>query len=141
MVGMNPDSGSEWETVQAGSLVIIALVIIEFGFVSVKENFFWRLEDNSFHQRYFPSSIYDKKAFYTHQSGPIRSLYLEPPGNSVFRNWNNLAQGPDSDFWNNIEVAPQPQVLNQIGMDQKIYSMQLQSVIMIIVEKWEFSFV
>ena len=99
------------------SLLIIALIIFEFGRVSWKENFFWRLEDNAFFEQNLPSSIYDREAFYTHRSGPVRSLYVEPAGNSVFRNHHNHAKGPDSFFWNSIEVAPLPQVPNPIGKD------------------------
>ncbi len=97
------------------SLLIIALSIFEFGNVSWKENFFWRLEDNAFYEQNFPATIYDREAFYTHRSAPIRSLYLEPSGNSVFRNHNLYAKGPDASFWNTLEVAPLPQVANPIG--------------------------
>ena len=97
------------------SLIIIALTVLEFGPASWKENFFWRLEDNAFFAQNLPASIYDREAFFSHRSDPVRSLYLEPPGNSVFRNYNQHAKGPDSFFWNSIEVAPLPQVPNPIG--------------------------
>lgn len=100
---------------KGSSLLLVILLIIEFAQVSWKENFFWRLEDNTFFAQNLPSAIYDREAFYTHRSGPIRSLYLEPSGNSVFRNHSRLAQGPDSSFWNTIEVAPLPQVANPTG--------------------------
>ena len=100
---------------RGSSFLIIASVIIEFAPVSWEDNFFWRLEDNTFFEQTLPSTIYDREAFYTHRSGPIRSLYLEPPGNSVFRNHKQHAKGPDASLWNTLEVAPLPQVANPVG--------------------------
>ncbi|MBU0961069.1 MAG: glycosyltransferase family 39 protein, partial [Proteobacteria bacterium] len=106
---------SHSRVIKTCSLLIIALMIIEFAQLSWRENFFWRLEDNTIFEQNLPSAIYDREAFYTHRSGPIRSLYLEPSGNSVFRNHPHHAKGPDSSFWNTLEVAPLPQVPNPIG--------------------------
>jgi Dolichyl-phosphate-mannose-protein mannosyltransferase len=100
---------------RACALLLATVLIIEFGLVSSKENFFWRLEDNGVHAQNLPPSIYDREAFYTHRSETIRSLYLEPTGNSVFRNYRIEAKGPDAPFWKMIEVAPLPQVPNPVG--------------------------
>ncbi|MBU0944952.1 MAG: glycosyltransferase family 39 protein [Proteobacteria bacterium] len=106
---------SHSRVVRSCSILMVTLLIVEFAQVSWKENFFWRLEDNAFLAQNLPSTIYDREAFYTHRSAPIRSLYLEPFGNSVFRNHNHEAKGPDASFWNTIEVAPLPQVANPLG--------------------------
>ena len=90
-------------------------ILIESGYTSIQDNFFWRLEDNVYQSQALPTSIYDREAFYTHRSDPIRSLFLEGPGNSIFRNYHTLAKGPDALFWKTIEVAPLPQVANPIG--------------------------
>jgi hypothetical protein len=100
---------------KGGGILIVAAIILEFGLVSIKDNFFWRLEDNVFHAQNLPASIYDREAFYTHRSDKIRSLYLEPSGNSVFKNHRIYAKGPDAGLWNTIGVAPLPQVPNPIG--------------------------
>jgi dolichyl-phosphate-mannose-protein mannosyltransferase len=97
------------------ALLVVTIIIVESGLVSVKENFFWRLEDNTFHAQNLPQSIYDREAFYSHRSDKIRSLYLEPSGNSVFKNRSIEAKGPDALFWNMLGVAPLPQVANPIG--------------------------
>jgi hypothetical protein len=100
---------------KCGSLIVAALLVIEFANVSIRENFFWRLEDNGYHAEKFPATLYDREAFYTHRSDPIRSLFLEAPGSSVFRNHRDTAKGPDAFFWKNIDVAPLPQVANPFG--------------------------
>jgi hypothetical protein len=97
------------------ALLIIFSILIESGYASIQDNFFWRLEDNALQSQALPASIYDQEAFYTHRSDPIRSLFLEPPGNSIFRNYHTQAKGPDALFWKAIEVAPVPQVANPIG--------------------------
>jgi len=96
---------------------IALLLLLEFGQQSWKENFFWRLEDNGYHAENLPASIYDKEAFYSHRSDPIRSLLLEDSGTSVFRNHRVEAKGPDAFFWKTIELAPLPQVANPVGKD------------------------
>jgi len=102
---------------RTGNIILILLVIVEYGRTSWQENFFWRHEDNIFYEQNLPASIYDAEAFYTHRSEPIRSLYLEPPNSSVFRNCKQAAKGPDAAFWNELGVAPLPQVPNPIGKD------------------------
>ncbi|HEB69614.1 MAG TPA: phospholipid carrier-dependent glycosyltransferase [Desulfobulbus sp.] len=99
------------------SIILVLLAVIEFGRVSLHDNFFWRLEDNIYIEQNLPPSIYDREAFYTHRSDKIRSLFLEPPGDSVFRNARYTAKGPDARLWNTIKVAPLPQVANPIGKD------------------------
>ena len=99
------------------SIILILLAVVEFGRVSLQDNFFWRLEDNLFIEQNLPASIYDREAFYTQRSDKIRSLFLEPPGDSVFRNARYTAKGPDAELWNAIKVAPLPQVANPIGKD------------------------
>ena len=99
------------------SIILVLLALIEFGRVSLHDNFFWRLEDNIYMEQNLPPSIYDREAFYTHRSDKIRSLFLEPPGTSVFRNAKYVAKGPDARLWNAIKVAPLPQVANPVGKD------------------------
>ena len=96
-------------------LLLVGSTIIEFGLVSWQDNFFWRIEDNVYIEQNLPASIYNREAFYTHRSGPIRSLFVEPSAHSVFRNHKLQAKGPDSHLWNTIKVAPLPQVANPIG--------------------------
>ncbi len=96
-------------------LCLALFLVINFAGTSWKENFFWRHEDNSYHAQKLPQSLYDKEAFYVKRSGVIRSLFLEPAGNAVFRNHNIEAKGPDAHFWQNMGVAPLPQVANPIG--------------------------
>lgn len=99
------------------SILLVLFAVVEFGRVSLEDNFFWRLEDNLFIEQNLPPSIYDREAFYTHRSDKIRSLFLEPPGDSVFRNAKYTAKGPDARLWNAIKVAPLPQVANPVGKD------------------------
>ncbi len=99
------------------SVFISMLIVIEFGHISWKDNFFWRLEDNLFYEQNLPTSIYSADALKTMFKGNIRSLYLEPTGTSIFKNLKHFAKGPDSDFWNNIQIAPLPQIPNEIGTD------------------------
>ncbi len=100
---------------RALALLVVGSILIESGYASIQDNFFWRLEDNAYQSQALPASIYDREAFYTHGSDPIRSLFLEAPGNSIFRNYHTQAKGPDALFWKEIEVAPLPQVANPIG--------------------------
>lgn len=100
---------------KGSSLLLVILITFEFGSISWKENFFWRLEDNLFYEQNFPASIYSPESLKSRQSGSIRSLYLEPSGTSVFKNLKHHAKGPDSHFWNTIQVAPLPQIPNAIG--------------------------
>ncbi len=100
---------------RCAGFLLLAAILIESGSTSIQDNFFWRLEDNAYQSQALPASIYDREAFYTHRSDPIRSLYLEPAGNSIFRNYHDKAKGPDALFWKTIEVAPLPQVANPIG--------------------------
>lgn len=101
--------------VQLFGFLMITLVILESGSVCLKENFFWRLEDNNYHAQELPASIYTRAALYTYSRDPIRSLSLEPSGNSVFRNRRQFAEGPDAAFWKAIEVAPLPQTAAPVG--------------------------
>lgn len=100
---------------RGSSLLLVILIIFEFGSISWEENFFWRLEDNLFYEKNLPASIYSPESLKSRQSGSIRSLYLEPSGTSVFKNLKHHAKGPDSHFWNTIQVAPLPQIPNAIG--------------------------
>ncbi len=102
---------------KSAGLLMIAAVIVESGLTTINDNFFWRLEDNSYHSQALPASIFDRESFYTHRSDPIRSLFLEAPGSTIFRNHNLHAKGPDAFFWNTITVAPLPQVPNPVGKD------------------------
>jgi hypothetical protein len=102
---------------RGSSLLLVILIIVEFGRISWKENFFWRLEDNLSYEQNFPASIYSAEALKTEHSENIRSLYLEPTGTSVFKNLRHHVKGPDSHFWNSIQVAPLPQIPNTIGKD------------------------
>jgi hypothetical protein len=100
---------------KGSGLLLVLLLIFEFGRVSWEENFFWRNEDNVYHAENLPASIFDREAFFSHPSDTIRSLFLEAPGNSIFRNHRVTAKGPDAHFWNTIALAPLPQVANPIG--------------------------
>jgi len=100
---------------RVSSLLITCLMILEFGNISWKENLFWRLEDNLFYEHNLPAAIYTPEALTSQKSGNIRSLYLEPTGTSVFKNLKHYAKGPDSYFWNTLQVAPLPQIPNAVG--------------------------
>lgn len=100
---------------QYSSILFIFLIILDFGRVSWKENFFWRLEDNFFFEQNLPISLYEKNTLLFQQSGKIRSLYLERGGGAVFRNRKHAVVAPYADLWNSIGVAPLPQVPNPIG--------------------------
>lgn len=102
---------------QAVGIILLILLILEFGLESIKDNFFWRMEDNNYYSSHFPASVYDREAFYTHRSDTIRSLFLQKSGTSVFKNHDLTAKGPDGYFWNLLDVAPLPQVANPIGRD------------------------
>ena len=101
--------------VRGSSLLLTILMAFEFGSISWKENFFWRLEDNLFYEQIFSSSIFSSEALKTEHRDNIRSLYLEPMGISVFKNLKHHAKGPDSHLWNSIQVAPLPQIPNTLG--------------------------
>lgn len=97
------------------NLLLLLLLTLEYGHITWKENFFWRTEDNVHYVERLPSSIYKPETFETLPSGHIRSLFVEPPNISVFRNMWLAATGPDSTLWNTIQVAPLPQVPNPVG--------------------------
>ena len=123
-------------------LVLAGFAIFQYGKVSSTDNFFWKLEDNLFYQRNLAPSIFtaealnakkDKKAKKakkdrkkrkdrksrkdTKGQDSIRSLVIEPRGSAIFRNLMESAKGVDASFWNTIQVAPLPQVINPIGKD------------------------
>ncbi|GAB4332522.1 MAG: hypothetical protein Kow0089_00410 [Desulfobulbaceae bacterium] len=95
--------------------VVALLLVFISGRDALRDNFFWRLEDTLYYEQNLPASLYDREAFYTHRSGPIRSLLLERSGGAVFRNAKLQARGPDWTLWNSLRLAPLPQVPNPVG--------------------------
>jgi hypothetical protein len=90
---------------------------MEYGHVSLQDNFFWRHEDNLFYEQYLPPSIYTQDALANNPQGKIRDLFLESYNTAVFRNIKNSVKGPDAPFWNDIGIVPLPQVPNLVGKD------------------------
>lgn len=97
----------------AGFLLVMALA--ESACVTRREAFFWGRGDNQHWARNLPDKLFTP-AYSTNAPGRIKVIYLEPGGPAVFRNRATTATAPAADFWNQIHIAPIPNV--PLSMDE-----------------------
>ncbi len=96
--------------------ILMVAAFCESAHTTQRESFFWGRSDN-FHWAYhLAGETFKDPSSSTGTPGIVKTVYLEPGGLAVFRNRPDTASVPNADFWNQIHMAPIPDV--PFSMDQ-----------------------
>jgi hypothetical protein len=97
--------------------VLFVATLSELGWNAGREQFFWVRGDTLKWRELWPGLVFNLEKAPAQDHGVVKSIYLEPPGPSVFRNRSVAVVAPNAGFWNRLHMAPVPDVPGSVDPD------------------------
>jgi len=97
--------------------ILLITALTESACITQRESFFWGRGDNLHWSQHLVGETFKEPLSSTGTPGIVKTVYLESGGLAVFRNRAITVTAPNADFWNQVHIAPIPDVPFSLDQD------------------------